>query len=65
MEDEENQFEVMDLDSNEDLDNVEETYVESENFQDKDAIVFATIFNTAIAENLYDMDARTITYDEK
>ena len=65
MEDEENQFEVMDLDSNEDLDNVEETYVESENFQDKDAIVFATIFNTTIAENLYDMDARTITYDEK
>ena len=64
--DEENEeIEVMDVDENTENDNVEEQYVESEDFQDKDAIVFATIFNNVIADNLYDMDWRTITYDEK
>lgn len=45
-------------------DQIEHFEVEDENFEDKDAIVFATLFNDTIVDNLYDVEDYNIHYDE-
>ena len=44
---------------------VEQMSIESENFEDKDAEVFATLFNDVIVDNLYDVEDYNIQYDNE
>jgi hypothetical protein len=39
--------------------------IESENFEDKDAEVFATLFNDVIVDHLYDVEDYNIQYDNE
>lgn len=48
-----------------DFDFKETSAVESQNFTDKEAQVFATLFNATISDNLVDMWTDQITYDDK